>query len=204
MKSSRKIIGIDIKKQPHYPFTFIQADALHPPVDIDAFDLIHASPPCQYYANVTIIQGDKTNHWDSIPPTRAFLKKSIVRPITEREKKLREICTSLVLWEELWEELWEDADLDLLERLIHKDSRELKAALRLAAARETARLHGRKLGGRRVSPIRFVKYILRDAWSTTQYGWGFWARNLCETVRTLENEYARSTVYQALKEICEK
>jgi len=51
--------------------------------------------------------------------------------------------------------------------------------------------------------VRYVKHLLQDAWSNTKYNWGFWARTLCKTVRDIENEYARSTVYQALKELCE-
>ncbi len=43
-----EIVGVDIKPQPRYPFTFIQGDALrylatHP----GGWDFIHASPPCQ-------------------------------------------------------------------------------------------------------------------------------------------------------------
>lgn len=39
------ILGVDNRKQRHYPFEFVQDDARTFP--LDGFDIIHASPPCE-------------------------------------------------------------------------------------------------------------------------------------------------------------
>jgi DNA (cytosine-5)-methyltransferase 1 len=68
-----EVVGVDIEPQPNYPFEFVQGDALDPPVFYDEFDAIHASPPCQHDADVTSWRGDRDDHPDLIPPTRALL-----------------------------------------------------------------------------------------------------------------------------------
>lgn len=69
------IVGIDIKPQPRYPFKFIQADALKPPVRLEDFDAIHASPPCQDYilGGLSAKDGRHGRHVDA---TRRLLVES--------------------------------------------------------------------------------------------------------------------------------
>lgn len=67
-----EIIGVDIVKQPRYPFTFVQGDAMTYP--LDGFDFIWASPPCQAYTNARKIRRNK--HPDLIGATRARLRSS--------------------------------------------------------------------------------------------------------------------------------
>jgi len=68
------IVGVDIKPQPHYPFTFIQADVLEWD-DWDGWDLIHASPPCQAYSRLRHLPWLKDrNYPDLVPPVRRLLR----------------------------------------------------------------------------------------------------------------------------------
>ena len=66
-----EVVGVDINPQPRYPFEFHQGDAMTWP--LDGFDVIHASPPCQAYANVTAWRGDKDSHPELIGQTREQL-----------------------------------------------------------------------------------------------------------------------------------
>lgn len=73
-----EVVGVDIYPQLHYPFEFIQADALTFP--LTGFDAIHASPPCQLYTRKQSTWGRKRvnviEHPDLIGPTRERLEAS--------------------------------------------------------------------------------------------------------------------------------
>jgi DNA (cytosine-5)-methyltransferase 1 len=70
-----EVTGIDIRPQPRYPFAFIQADALKPPVRLEDFDFIWASPPCQAHTSLKTMH-NALDHQDLIPATRALLEAS--------------------------------------------------------------------------------------------------------------------------------
>ena len=68
------VVGVDINPQPHYPFEFIQADALEfIAAHGHEYDVIHASPPCQAYSRATEWQGSRANYPDLIADTRDAL-----------------------------------------------------------------------------------------------------------------------------------
>ena len=73
-----EVVGVDIEPQPHYPFRFIQADVMTDILSLHRyafrhFSVIHASPPCQGYANVTLWRGSHENHVKLIGPVRELL-----------------------------------------------------------------------------------------------------------------------------------
>ena len=76
-----RIIGVDIERQPHYPFEFIQADALT--VEITDADLVWASPPCQRYSPGAGKWGTQMNHPHLIPATRERLESAGIPYIIE-------------------------------------------------------------------------------------------------------------------------
>ncbi len=78
-----EIVGIDIEHQANYPFDFIQADALNPPVAFQDFDLIHASPPCQLFSVMRKGRWQDRNHPDLIIPTRNLLVETGIPYVIE-------------------------------------------------------------------------------------------------------------------------
>lgn len=68
------ITGIDIVKQPRYPFKFIQADALEYLAEHGhEYDMIHASPVCKGYSKLAKLHKDKV-YPDDIAKVRELLK----------------------------------------------------------------------------------------------------------------------------------
>ena len=70
-----EVVGID-NEETHgkrYPGHFICADALRPPVNLDDFDFVWCSPPCQRFSTATPEQY-KNNHPDLIPEVRELIK----------------------------------------------------------------------------------------------------------------------------------
>lgn len=77
-----EIVGVDIAPQPHYPFVFVQRDAIEYLEDepLRYFDAIHASPPCQAYSVAAQSQRNAGKEYpDLLAVTRDRLK-SIGKP----------------------------------------------------------------------------------------------------------------------------
>lgn len=67
------VVGVDIASQKRYPFQFVQADALeYVAAHGHEFDVIHASPPCQFASEATPMKR-RSKHENLIPATRRAL-----------------------------------------------------------------------------------------------------------------------------------
>ena len=74
-----EVVGVDINPQPNYPFRFVQRDALDYLDEIvfsgsRAFDVIHASPPCQAFTAYKRRPGHVAPVGNLIPAVRASLR----------------------------------------------------------------------------------------------------------------------------------
>jgi DNA (cytosine-5)-methyltransferase 1 len=74
------VVGVDLHPQPLFPFAFIQADAIEVLATTHGWDAIHASPPCQLWADGT---PDRTKHVDLISPARPLLRAAGVPYVIE-------------------------------------------------------------------------------------------------------------------------
>lgn len=83
-----EVVGVDLgDHEKRYPGAFLRADALSLTVSfLRFFDLIHASPPCQF---VTELNSDKDRHLNLIPQTRALLRASFVPYVIENVRAAR-------------------------------------------------------------------------------------------------------------------
>ena len=84
-----EVVGVDIAKQPRYPFEFHQQDALSVEISKGWFgrvDAIHAAPPCQLHSHGTV-SIDRSEYPDLIGPTREMLKVTGLPYIIENVKR---------------------------------------------------------------------------------------------------------------------
>lgn len=70
-----EVVGVDIEPQPHYPFEFVQADAMeYLEQHSQEYDIIHASPPCERWSSITVTGGNPFQWPDYITPLRLILR----------------------------------------------------------------------------------------------------------------------------------
>jgi DNA (cytosine-5)-methyltransferase 1 len=105
------VVGIDIAPQPHYPFSFIEANALDVLTApswrnfLDGFDAVHASPPCQVNSALASLPHVRSaisagRHTDLIPTVRDGLTRwhhSTGRPWVIENVPGADLRTPLVL-----------------------------------------------------------------------------------------------------------
>jgi DNA (cytosine-5)-methyltransferase 1 len=136
-----EVVGVDIKPQPHYPFEFIQTDALAYLELFGAeYDFIHASPPCQEVSSTRHLrdaQGKKGRTLNLIPETRLWLIISGAAYVMENVPRAP-----------LKDPIWLCGSMFGLavERGPLRRHRGFESNVRLTALPDTHRLQGRPLG----------------------------------------------------------
>lgn len=60
-----EVVGVDIKPQPNFPFEFVQDNAMNVPWS--GYDVIHASPPCQAFTQMSARWRGKGTRADTHP-----------------------------------------------------------------------------------------------------------------------------------------
>ncbi|MFF2700686.1 DNA methylase [Streptomyces cyaneofuscatus] len=106
------VVGIDIVDRPHYPFTFVRADALDHLAgliatgEIGRFTAVHSSPPCQAGCALTVgtnaSQGWGGDHDDLVAPTRELLERTGLPYVIEQPNGRAEIRKDLSLCGEMF------------------------------------------------------------------------------------------------------
>lgn len=97
-----EVLGVDIAPQKRYPFPFVQADALeYVAAHGHEFDVIHASPPCQFASESTPL-AHRARHANLIPATRQALietgKPYVIENVENARRFLRHpllLCGSM-------------------------------------------------------------------------------------------------------------
>jgi DNA (cytosine-5)-methyltransferase 1 len=80
-----EVVGVDIRAQPRNPFPVLKMSVLDlEPRFLRTFDLIHASPPCQFGTALRFAPGAKGEaHENLIPATRELLRRAGVPYVIE-------------------------------------------------------------------------------------------------------------------------
>lgn len=113
-----EVVGVDIEPQKNYPFEFHQADALEFITEHGhEFDVIHASPPCQFGSVQTALRY-RGNHKNYIPEVRELLQRIGKPYVIENVENVRshlvnpiKLCGSMFglnLWRHRYFEVWPD------------------------------------------------------------------------------------------------
>ena len=97
------VVGVDIAPQPHYPFEFIQADALELlRFTSVSYDAIHASPPCQAFTQMSAkyrgkgLGGITDTHVDMLTPTLELLRGMDIPWVVENVPGAKRIMNTTV------------------------------------------------------------------------------------------------------------